>query len=397
MEVVWTSDIHFGLKTDGIDRNEEIYKVVLDVVKYAYKLSKEKETVFILGGDIFNTNHPSEEQVNYFLKICAYLHKSKIKTYVLNGNHDAIFDKERKTCLSFLRNLKVMSEYITLIDDISSLTVKETDLGPIVFSFLPHVTKANYDETKFKSTQDYIDRKCKAILKKIGRGTQHYVFSHLNVKGAHGGSEENLLRKSEVFLPECFLDKNYLDDRPKIIQGHIHSPQVIDNINIIGSPIFCSFGENTEIEKQFLHISIPETFGSKEEWQLLPTNCTIYKQADLDLTEVDWKSYKFFELPEVKSILDFKDDREYHLKFNITVNAETCFVDWSKVKEELEASGKIKVKPIVPKYIRPRTVRMVEQKIGLPPIEAMKVFLKKNKPKRAKEKYSLFKKYLGNH
>lgn len=398
MEVVWISDLHFGLKTDGISRNEEIYDVTLQAIKFACKLKKaSKDVIMVIGGDIFNTNNPSEDQIQLFIKLLAYLHKYEVNTYILDGNHEAIFDRERKSCLSFISTLEHLSENIKRISDISFMTYKSTDLGPIAFSFLPHITKAHYVEGTYKNTQDYIEQKCRGILEKLGNQYRHYAFSHLNVKGVHPGSEENLLKKSEVYLPSCYVDKTTMvDNRPTIIQGHIHTPFIQDNINGIGSPIFCSFGEDVRIPKQFLHLHIPETFGDKEEWNYIETNCTIFNQVELDLTDVDWRTTDFFDIPEVKEMLNFKEGRKYHLKFDVTVNATECNINWDKIKQHIEDKYTlVKVKPIVPKFVRTKITRSSEQKLGLNPVDAVKVFLKTNKPKNAKAKYALAKKYIG--
>ena len=393
MELVWTSDLHFGLKTDGIDRNEEIFNVTLDVVKYACKLSKSgKDTRMVFGGDIFNTNQPSEDQIYLFTKILAYLHKYGVKTYVLAGNHDAVFSRQRLSCLSFVKNIGHISENIELVQDITCIKAKDTDLGPVFFTFLPHISRAHISE-KHKSPQDYVNKKTEAILKKMGKTANHYVFSHLNVKGAHAGSEESLLKKSEVYVPECLSEG--MADLPAIIQGHIHTPAIMGNINIVGSPIFCTFGEDTEIEKSFLHITIPEMFGEKEQWRSLPTSCTTFKQIELDLSDVDWKSNDFFDLPQIKSFLKLEKNKKYHLKFDLTVNAHDCFLNFDNIRAKIE-NDFVKVKPIVPKYVRQRITRSKEQKIGMNAVDSVKVFFKTNKPKRAKERFLLAKQYMGS-
>jgi DNA repair exonuclease SbcCD nuclease subunit len=397
MEIVWISDLHFGLKTDGINRNEEIFDVSLQAVKKACSLKKSgRDTVMIFGGDIFNTNNPSEDQINLFTKLLAFLHNYNVTTYILPGNHDALFDRERKSCLSFVTQLGKISEHIKLVSDISFLKYKMTDLGDIVLTFLPHITKSNYVDGTYKSTQDYINQKCEGLLKKIPRGSQHYAFSHLNVKGVHPGSEENLLKKSEVYLPECFLTKTIGNELPKIINGHIHTPDFKDNITIVGSPIFCTFGENTDIPKAFLHLHLPETLGDKEEWNFISTDCVIFDQIELDLTQDDLSKTDFFDVDKVKNLLNFKENRKYHLKFDVMVDAKSSSINWDKIREKIEENKLIKVKPITPKIVRNRIVRSKEQALGLNPQDAVKVFLKTNKPKNVKAKWELSKKYLGN-
>jgi DNA repair exonuclease SbcCD nuclease subunit len=396
MEVVWISDLHFGLKTDGIDRNEEIYQVTLNTAKYAAKLKKSgKDTVMVIGGDIFNTNSPSEDQIHYFTRVLAFLHKQQVKTYVMVGNHDVIFDKERKSCLSLIRNLNIISPFIELIEDITNIKVKTTDYGFVYFTFLPHITKNNYEESLYKSPQDYINKRCEDIVKKVGMGSKHYVFSHLNVVGAIAGSEANLLKKSEVFVPECLQQTHIGGELPKIINGHIHSFDQIGNITIVGSPIFCTFGENLEETKRFLHLTIPENFNDVEKWHFEPTNCTIFKEVNFGLFDVDFKKTDFLSLDIVKDELDSLDsNKNYYYKINVKLDNHENYIDWEAVRLAI-AKPNVKVKPIIPSFVATQITRVPEQKITLAPIDAVKVFLTTNRPLRMKEKFKLAKHYLG--
>ena len=224
-KVIFFSDIHLGLVTNDINRTEEIVKVSLDVVRHAIKLKKAGDDVtIVIGGDIFDHNNPSEYLIGQFIRILNLAVKYKIQTYVLYGNHDAVSDTKRKGCLDFIKKLKGDYSLVTLIDDITCIKWFTADYGYVFLTFLPHISKARLKDTKFKTVQDYIDARAKKIWEKVGQGCHQLVFSHLNVKGIIPGSEENLLKKSEIYLPDSFIEGNQEIGHiaPMIIQGHIH-------------------------------------------------------------------------------------------------------------------------------------------------------------------------------
>ena len=332
-KVVWFSDIHLGLVTNDINRTEEIVRISLDAVKHAKKLKKAGDDVIIvIGGDIFDHNNPSEYLIGQFIRILNLAIKYEIKTYVLYGNHDAVSDTKRKGCLDFIKKLKGTYDLVTLVDDICTLEWFTADYGKVFLTFLPHISKARLKDTDHKTVQDYIDYKAEKVLDKVGQGWHQLAFSHLNVKGIIPGSEENLLKKSEVYLPDSFIEGNQRIGHiePMIVQAHIHTRQKLGNVNVIGSQIYVDFGEK-EKNKYFAVIEVPDQLGT--EWKIR------YKKTDC---------------------IPFKE-----LKFDFT-NGNN---------------------PI-------RTVRNERQSVNLSPADAMKVWLKTNKPKDWKAKRKLGKKYM---
>lgn len=216
------NDTHLGLKTEKIDRTDEIYGIYK---QFARHCKKTGVNAIVVCGDIFDKNNPSEELVAVFISIMNMLSQLKVPVYVVVGNHDAIADPEHLSCLSFIKKLKKRYPDFQLIEDIVCTQIEVTDLGPLYFTFLPHISKALLEKKQSKyTTQEYIEKKSAAIYKKVGQGSQHLVFSHLNVRGVHAGSEENLLRKSEVYLPEVLTSTPSHSGliQPEIIQAHIH-------------------------------------------------------------------------------------------------------------------------------------------------------------------------------
>jgi len=381
--------LHLGLKTSEIDRTDEIIDVLLQSIDKAVSLKKKyKDTIFIIGGDIFESNNPSEHHINKFIMCLNVLFKENIKTYIIAGNHDSIADPNRKSCLGFIHKLKNGPyKNIRLIEDIKCIKWFTSDYGHIYLTFLPHITKAHLHKTKYKTTKDYIDKKCKKIKDKIGQGQQNFVFAHLNVKGVIPGSEENLLKKSEVFLPDCFImepeEMGYIC--PIITNAHIHKTGKKKNICMPGSPTHTDFSDTAE-KKYFWVIDVPEYLNeirkNKKYGKLIRTKCKRFVEKELMITKASQDIMKLIP----------KGDKNVILKLDVSI-AENVIFNWDDIKKELDKKFHY-VKPIVPRIIRKRVTRNNKQVMTLTPHEAVKTFILTNKPKNKQKKYNLAKSYL---
>lgn len=399
MKIVWTSDLHLGLKTGNIDRTDEIIDVLFDIVDHTIELMKNHEVILVLGGDIFNSSNPSENLISRFIAVINELKKHNIETYVMVGNHDAISDPNRLSCLKFIKRIKIGYPNLNLIEDIEYIEMGDFGSGPVAFTFLPHISKAliakKVKEGKLKEeipVQEYIDMRADKILEKIGQGTNHIAFSHLNVRNVHGGSEENLLRKSESYLPNSFINTPLGYIKPTIIQGHIHSHQQIDNVHIVGSPIFCTFGE-AETKKYFLEYTLSESFGTEDKMDYLRTECLSFKQLEVDMIT---DNTDFFDREDVKQFI--ADIDNYTIaKIDVLISPDNNTYNWTDIRTHIfNNTNAVDVREIIPRIVPKRIVKSRNQKASLNPDSAIKVYLKRNLIKdtpKLKRVYSLSRKY----
>lgn len=390
--LVWTSDLHLGLMTNDINRTDEIVKVCLRVVKYAVK---NKVDWFVFGGDIFNNNNPNEWLISQFIRILNPLKKANIKTFVIDGNHDKISKPGRMSCLQFLKKIKEGYPNIKWVNDINVTKVLKSELGDVYFTFLPHISTTQTPE-KFKTVQQYIDARAKAIQKKLPKDARHYVFSHLNVKGVIPGSEEYLLKKSEIFLPDVWTDQKIRlkeMDRPEIIQGHIHSRGQVDNIQIVGSPIFVDFGEK-EFEKYFLEVEIPELMGEGSGgFKYHKTKCIQFLEFEFSIDNIITpQKVVDFVMKELLNNYPCVLDRLV-LKLSITCSEQALVFPFEELRKELMKKIHY-VKPITPKIKREQVVRNRYQKPNLAPTDAVKTWFDKNRPANWEHKEKLAVKFI---
>lgn len=395
MKVVEVNDIHLGLVTSEIDRTEEIMSVLKEVAKKVISLKEEdKNTILVINGDIFEDNKPSEKLISAFISFLNLFFGKEIDVFVVVGNHDSINDPENLSCLGFLRKLKKGYSYVKLIDDIKTLKYDTFDNGNVYLTFLPHITKAHValSDGKYKTTQDYINKKVNKVMRVVGQGDSHYIFSHLNVEGLVPGSEENLLRKSRVFLPDSIImDTDPTDGRikPTIIQAHIHKHQIHKNVHVVGSQIYTD-SSDTDVEKFYCVIDISEQIGKKDKIEFIPTKgCRRFYDIDMNLMDGNTSP-----MEAVKNLI--KDIKPNSIvKLSPVVSDMISGFDWEAFREEVATKTNSYVKPINPKVVLKRVVRNEEQKVGLDPHSALKVWFRAYKHDRRKIRYKLAKEYIN--
>lgn len=390
-KVIFTSDWHLGLHTDGFDRNKDILNIVKQLYSHCRKLNNLK--CIVLGGDIFDKNNPNEKDIAFFLKVLNKL-STLCKIYIITGNHEAIHDGSRASCLSFLYPYSEKNPNIKIIEDVKVIKAFDTDGGPLHFIFLPHLTKYNLQDTKFDDVQDYINAKTKSIFKKIGKG-QSIAFSHLDIKNYDNrGSEERMLKKSNLRLPEEMLTGvRLVDIAPTVINGHLHSRGKLDNVHVIGSPIYTDF-KDCDRSKYFAEITISDSITGDITVDYIETKCSKFVELDIDIMDE-----VFSNLIEVDGIKNFVRDIQPNsfVKFSIKMSPEQASViDFNRFRMTLEESKQCQVKPILPQIINVRTVRSDDQKVDLPLEDALKIFIKNMPVKSKKSKFILGKKFINN-
>ena len=378
----FTSDWHLMLQTDDLDRTPEIFRVVKTIVA---KAVKSKADFLILGGDLFDHNNPTEAVIDMIIELLV-MGKSITRIYIFPGNHEGFARPgKRKSCLTFIRGLEKVFPNLRFIDEPKTVKFCKTCNGDVYFTFLPFLNRAHI---KGKKVQKYYDDFAERILQKIPSGSQHYVFSHLNVPDCMYGTEQYMLKKVDIMLPEVFRESSPGNSRPIVINAHIHTRQEIGNINIVGSPVFHSFGEK-ERWKYFLEIRIPEVpFPNKGEGGLIYHKTDCSKLVEIDLGHVD----KQTEMESFEHHFQSVKKNDI-VKVVVTCSSAAIDNDW-KGLEDWIAKRCQHVKPIEPRVIKKRVKRNKKQRVKLAPSKAVSIWLKNNKPRRLKKIKDLSERYI---
>lgn len=397
LKILSISDTHLGLMIDDYDLQDDIERILISFVRHGAKLKKQGfRVVLIFGGDIFESSRPTEANIGALLRVLWYIKKYELETYFIVGNHEATSNPKRVSSLSFIKDVKRAYPTIKLIEGYKHLNMGSYANGDVLFTFLPHISGAYLESKGIEQTpQEYVEEKCKLVIKKTeGFMGDHYVFSHLNVKGAHGGSEELLMKKSNVYLPACMTQGVFMGCKPTIIQYHIHERQEQGNLKIVGNPIRCAVNETGE--KGYQLITVPIEMGNPQTFEYIDTNPPSFNLVELDLRG---RNEDFFATKEMKDFFKTVSEQDrFILKVDVTITPEENNYDWKLIRKRIKKKyPNCVMREIVPRLITKRVARNVKQKIGIPAEKAMKIFVLNNYKKDIKLAKSIFKegkKYL---
>lgn len=388
--LIFISDLHIGLETDDVDRFPEIRSIFKKVVKTIKGFnSKGDKTTLVIGGDIFDRNTPSEIMIANFIGLLNLFKKMSTPIYIMSGNHDSISEYGRYSCLSFVKRIAKNYPNIHLIDKIKNVKLCDSDKGPVYMLFLPHINMAHIERTNFKNVNSYIRKKVLKAYDKMGKEANIIALSHLEVTGAKSNDME--IVSSGPHIPSCLTSEIPLGySVPLIISGHYHTPQVVDNVHIVGAPIHTRFTDINadDGDRFFAVINIEDTKPDLFSIEYIVSNTSRFYSVDLNLLSDNSKLDKMFKHLKNLTKKDF-------LKINPTLkDSEVGLYNWHDIKLKIEKKYGCTVKDIVPNIVRTRIVRNKNQQIGLDPIEAVRVFIESMNPSRKKEKLALAEKYL---
>jgi len=275
------------------------------------------------------------------------------------------------------------------VDDISTIRMWKAEVGDVYFTFLPFMAKSHL-KPAYKSVQQYVDVKAKQIQRKMKENSRHFVFSHLMPPNCIPGTEEWMLKKVDVKVPTAFIKCKFGTNKPIIINGHVHSRQKVENIEVVGSQFFTAFGEK-EKEKFFLQLDIPEWMGEGSGGlKFIKTPCKKLLEVSLELI-VQTKVKD--ALADIFNALKMDTFPGFIMKVNLTLQPEAVGFDVQGLHEQLSALAYY-VKPIHPRILRKRVKRNKKQIVKLGPHAAIQMWLKTHKPKNPNRLLKMADKYV---
>jgi DNA repair exonuclease SbcCD nuclease subunit len=220
-------DQHYDLKSEGIDRTNDIDDSHNQIIDYAINLKNENEDVLVLNmGDVFHGTRPRSEVLATAIRSFRRFERNKIDCFIIAGNHDVIDQAGRTSALEPLEAIGF--NYIHIEHDIRLVDWGEK----IDIVLLPHISKARAVEQGFKNAQDYIDSKAEEIEDQLSYDKPCIVIGHMNISGAKTGTETYMIKGSHEDFPKVFKESEKID---YIFNGHIHRPQIVPNAG--GAPI----------------------------------------------------------------------------------------------------------------------------------------------------------------
>lgn len=287
MKILTIGDTHSGEQSNSQKYNE----FVNEMFEWAVGIAKERniETAVHLGDFFHNRNSINVQTINYGIdgaKILSdYFGKDNI--YVLTGNHD-LYYKDRLD----VHSLSIIEPYVTVVNELLSL--ENCLLTPWI------VDNEQWDKLVSECTSEF--------------NKYDYVFGHFEFNG---------FKMNDAYVMEHGNSHKELKNLKRVLTGHFHSPQVIDNVHYVGTPIATTMSEANEAhgihildtetnELEFIEytgvkvISIPYTeIETLDDYDPYRTSVRIEFPDDLDdetlLTEVqDYLTDKHFNEVKIK-------------------------------------------------------------------------------------------------
>lgn len=206
---VCISDIHFNINT---------LPIASAALSAALKKAEELRIPLIIAGDLNDTKAIIRAEVAN--AIISILKNSKVKIYILAGNHDLVNEKGSEHGLNYLR------PYAKIVD-------KPT------FGFIPNVFMVPY--------QSDIE-KLKTLLSAFNPSL--IWIMHQGFMGAQMG---DYIQDKTSIDPELVKDFT-------VISGHYHRHQTLGTVTYIGSPYTITYGEANDGPKGFLILNEDGSF-----------------------------------------------------------------------------------------------------------------------------------------
>lgn len=234
MKLLVVSDLHADWFTAGFDRYEDVAEAVAETTTAAIR---EKVDGYLFLGDLCDPDTARSHRASALaVKTYMLLKDNGIESFWLAGNHDVIEDGTGATTLSALK-----AAGANVFEQPGSAVFR--GLLPIIA--LPYTARSHaYDPAQF------IER----VAGGVGKQQRVLIVGHLNLEGIGPGSETtDMPRGRDVFWPTAAIREFF--PNAVVLGGHIHKRQVFNGVQIVGSLIRCTFGEE-ENEPGYLIIEI---------------------------------------------------------------------------------------------------------------------------------------------
>jgi hypothetical protein len=231
MKIALLGDLHLGRSVFGFDLSPYIQKVMWWFFEFCCEHQVE---MAIQLGDVFDTPTPKEEHRKLVVQWCNLFERSGIHLSILVGNHDCLPRDKAPSALQYLKSQ--LWERVSVFDRPS--VIKGLDGGPINLLMLPFPSSGIY-----KDEEEYLSEVW-SVVKACGKHSNpRLAFAHLNVDGAKLGNQEFVFRGADYSIP------GVLRNGMKFFCGHVHRPQALSGVEILGAAERLRFDEVGQIRQ----------------------------------------------------------------------------------------------------------------------------------------------------
>jgi exonuclease SbcD len=270
MKILCFADTHAGVKNYGrIDKetgmNEreiQTLKLLDETVMYAID---HKVDCVVFAGDMYHKNMPSPTLVNGVNEIMVKLSQNRIKTFILDGNHDV---SKMETFESGLKQFNTLQIPYFTHSRFYKEEIFECNGNEYRFVFLPTY------HTK-EEISDYMD--------KLDDKYPTFIIFHGSIKDAMLNDWNSMDGKTSIDK-EVFNKPNILG----VIMGHFHKHQILQEKPFIfytGSTNRIDFTEEKQ-KKGFVELGVNDTTLAVSHRFVELTNAQKFLTIQLDCTDM---------------------------------------------------------------------------------------------------------------
>lgn len=377
---VHVADVHIGMDNYGrinpatglSTRLEDFLSTLDEAVDRAIE---ERVDLFVVAGDIYKTRDPTPTHQREFARRVRKLTQADIRVLLVAGNHDLPLSPSRATAIDIFSALDVTG--VTVARIISSFRI-ETRSGPVQILALPWMTRSIVlaDEQHKGATIEDLNRRMIEMatdrLMKLGEATDPtlptMLVAHAHVFGAKSGAERMLNVGRDPILPIQSLN---VPNIGFVAMGHIHRHQALISTDPAvvypGSINRVDFGEEEE-DKGFI---LGELHPGRCEWRFVPVHARPFLTIEVT---VDDDAPTESVIRAIRKQADRVPDAVVRVELT-TSRAASLLVKEDAIRAELKPA--FLVAPMHRKYTDDLARQYVEVPTGLPPLEALELFLRR--------------------
>lgn len=342
-------DLHLGRLLYGYDLTPHIRSTMY---RFFDLCVSHKMHAAVVLGDVFDRPTPTEALRKIVVQWFNEFERAGINLYVLVGNHDAMSNPESPSALESLR--VVDWNYIQIVSRPMRVAGR--------FLMVPFPSPGLYD-----TPDEWL---VELASEQEGLRQASVAFTHLDVYGAVVGEQAFPYRGSDYQIPDVMLEDDFID---LIVGGHIHKPQKVGKVKLVGAAERLRFDER-EDDRAFTILR-----GDRiDDTNALEVVDCPYSAEALDLRQVEVDASAWGNpsgVPSTQDVIDSIaawDVKGAIIKVQPVIDHQSS-VDWSAVESELHRQGALSVvvaPPILAQRIDPEDAAQVSE-----PKEAAKQFI----------------------
>lgn len=225
-------DLHLDARLHGRDYHDDVSRILFEEVLPRVS----SNDVVIQLGDVTDPDRGART----FRALCTlreFLGDVKhrgARAIVLAGNHDVIDDFRCSECQSTLHGLDDVADVVEV--------PRVFEVGGAVLLALPWMSQAHVKDRSQLMLDTFESTDASTIV----------ALTHLDIPGLVPGGEADMPRMGKLEIPSQILES----DRVKLVlAGHIHKPQIVGKVQVVGSLARLGFGEAKD-QKGFVEVEL---------------------------------------------------------------------------------------------------------------------------------------------